>query len=49
MSDIVQPALPRACAGCPWRTANQGVPHVGGWYNARNLRRLWGGLRRVNA
>lgn len=35
-----------ACGACPWRLANQGVPHPGGWYTKANLRRLWNGLRR---
>lgn len=41
----VAPALPRACAHCPWRKSNQGKPHPDGWYRLANLRRLWRGLR----
>lgn len=38
-------ANPRACAHCPWRLSNQGKRHPHGFYSARNLRRLWAGLR----
>lgn len=41
----VAPSLPRACAQCPWRLANQGQRHPHGFYTAANLRRLWTGLR----
>jgi hypothetical protein len=40
------PASLKPCSRCPWRTENQGKRHPGGWYTAKNLRRLWGGLRR---
>lgn len=42
----VEPAAPRPCSACPWRTSNHGKPHPDGWYTARNRERLWGGLRR---
>lgn len=37
--------IPRVCATCPWRTANQGKPHPAGWFRKSNLLRLWAGLR----
>jgi hypothetical protein len=40
------PAALRPCMHCPWRSANQGKRHPGGWYTKANLRRLWAGLRR---
>jgi hypothetical protein len=40
------PAALVPCQACPWRLANQGRRHPGGWYTAANLRRLWAGLRR---
>jgi hypothetical protein len=36
---------PGPCRACPWRVSNQGTRHPDGWYTARNLARLWGGLR----
>jgi hypothetical protein len=42
----VSQATPKPCAQCPWRIANQGKRHPGGWYTKANLRRLWAGLRR---
>lgn len=42
----VSQATLKPCAQCPWRTANQGRRHPGGWYTKANLRRLWAGLRR---
>ena len=33
------------CTGCPWRTANHGTPHPGGFYRRTNLRRLWARIR----
>ncbi len=42
----IRPAAQRPCLACPWRTANQGEPHPLGWYTARNLARLWAGMRR---
>lgn len=42
----IAPAARRPCVHCPWRAANQGKPHPGGWYAKANLRRLWAGLRR---
>jgi len=38
-------AAPHPCSACPWRTANQGQRHPGGWYTKANLRRLWTKLR----
>lgn len=43
---MTPPAAPRPCLPCPWRLANQGRRHPDGWYTARNLARLWAGLRR---
>lgn len=34
------------CAQCPWRVENQGKPTPGGFFTKRNLRRLWGQIRR---
>ncbi len=34
------------CVQCPWRKTNQGKPHPSGFYTKKNLRRLWGNLRR---
>lgn len=45
MSRVIE-ATGKPCAVCPWRTANQGQPHPGGWYTRANLRRLWSKLRR---
>lgn len=42
----MKPACPLPCSECPWRTSNQGTHHPGGWYTAKNLKRLWAGLRR---
>lgn len=45
-SNTIKPACPKACASCPWRTANQGSkpdPHK--FYTTANLKRLWRGLR----
>lgn len=41
----VVPALPLACAHCPWRISNQGKQHPHNFYAKSNLRRLWNGLR----
>lgn len=42
----VKPATQHPCVHCPWRAANQGKPHPGGWYTKANLQRLWAGMRR---
>ena len=34
------------CAECPWRTANHGKRHPGGFYRKDNLRRLWNQIRK---
>lgn len=44
-TSTVEPALPKACAHCPWRVSNQGKPTADGFYTKANLRRLWSGLR----
>lgn len=47
----VKPCEDTSCAACPWRVSNRGKPGpvVEGqtyqWYDKRNLRRLWSGLR----
>jgi hypothetical protein len=41
MPDVAQP-----CATCPWLIRNHGIPHPTHWYAAKNLRRLWSGIRR---
>jgi hypothetical protein len=45
-AERVEAANPEPCSACPWRLANQGTPHAGRWYGAKNLARLWSGLRR---
>lgn len=34
------------CDECPWRVANQGKRHPGGFYRKDNLRRLWNQIRK---
>ena len=34
------------CEQCPWRTANHGKRHPGGFYRKDNLRRLWNQIRK---
>jgi len=38
--------MKQPCDQCPWRLSNQGKPHRFGFYTMRNLRRLWGQVRR---
>jgi hypothetical protein len=33
------------CPQCPWRTANHGKRHFGGFYSKANLTRLWNQVR----
>lgn len=33
------------CEQCPWRIANQGKHHPAGFYDKKNLRRLWNQIR----
>jgi hypothetical protein len=51
MSDrhTIGPAKTTPCSACPWRTANHGNRHPGGWYTKANRRRLWAGMRRGEA
>lgn len=41
----IQPANDRACKDCPWRASNRGRANEHGFYTAKNLRRLWVGMR----
>lgn len=41
----ILPALGKACADCPWRVSNRGRRNEHGFYTAKNLRRLWAGMR----
>ena len=34
------------CKDCPWRVANHGRRHPGGWYRKTNLVRLWNQIRK---
>ena len=34
------------CEQCPWRVANHGKRHPGGFYRKDNLRRLWNQIRK---
>ena len=34
------------CQECPWRTANHGRRHPGGFFRKDNLRRLWNQIRK---
>lgn len=43
---IAQPTKTSPCTACPWRLANQGRRHPGGFYTVKNLTRLWGQIRR---
>ena len=36
----------RPCEQCPWRVANHGKRHPGGFYRKDNLRRLWNQIRK---
>lgn len=40
-----RPECASPCATCPWRRENHGKPHADGWYDPKNLRRLWNGIR----
>jgi hypothetical protein len=41
-----RPPTPSPCSECPWRVSNRGRANQHGFYTARNLARLWSGLRR---
>lgn len=49
------PCNPKACSGCPWRVsvreqaARGERPDPHGFYERRNIRRLWDGLRKGDA
>lgn len=38
--------MPDPCKACPWRRANHGRCHPGGFHTKRNLTRLWNRTRR---
>lgn len=44
MDDTKTTAVP--CNECPWRVANHGRRHPGGFYRKDNLRRLWNQVRK---
>lgn len=53
MSKNVAECAAEPCAACPWRVSNAGKQsptvdgHKYGWYDVRNQRRLWKGLKRA--
>ena len=45
-STAERPTATEPCDGCPWRTANHGKHHPGGFFLFKNLRRLWSEIRK---
>ena len=41
-----QTTATQPCQDCPWRTANHGRRHPGGFFRKDNLRRLWNQIRK---
>lgn len=39
-------SVSQMCPQCPWRVSNHGKRSPGGFYTKKNLRRLWGQIRR---
>lgn len=46
MSETTTKTAGTPCEQCPWRVANHGRRHPGGFYRKDNLRRLWNQIRK---